>query len=91
MRLWYGYILKSPCPVVSWVLQSNRKPEKGGELLNNFEIALQITLKAMEEGYIVRKGENFCTGPDPIETANQFAAKQICDFYVETIRRLSEI
>lgn len=59
--------------------------------MNNFEIALQITLKAMEEGYITQKSENFCSGPDPIETANEFAVKQICDFYTETLRRLSEI
>lgn len=59
--------------------------------MNNFEIALQITLKAMEEKYILRKSENFCSGADPIETANEFAVKQICDFYTETLRRLNEI
>ena len=59
--------------------------------MNNTEIALQLTLKAMEESYITRKSENFCDGPDPIETANQFSAKQICDFYAKTLRRLNEI
>lgn len=59
--------------------------------MNNIDIALQITLKAMEEGYITRKSENFCSGPDPIESANQFSVKQICDFYTETLRRLNEI
>lgn len=59
--------------------------------MNNTEIALQLTLKAMEERYITRKSENFCNGPDPIEASNQFSAKQICDFYVETLHRLNEI
>ena len=59
--------------------------------MNNNEIALQITLKAIEEGYITQKSENLCEGPDPIESANKFSVKQICDFYAETLRRLNEI
>ena len=59
--------------------------------MNNSDIALQITLKALEDGYIARKSDTVCEGPDPVETANRFAAKQISDFYIEVLRRLNEI
>lgn len=56
----------------------------------NTDIALQITLKAIETGYIIRKGDSVCDGQDPVEAANQFSAKQISDFYLEILRRLNE-
>lgn len=56
--------------------------------MQNSEIALQLTLKAMELGLIRAKPENFFSGDNPWEEANEFAAKQVNDFYQETMRRL---
>jgi len=58
--------------------------------MNYDEIALQLTLKAMEQGFIQCKPANICKGPDLYEEANQHAVKQINDFYQETLRRLAE-
>ena len=52
------------------------------------EIALQITLKAMEHGLICQKPVNMFDGKDPWEAANQYTVKQVNDFYHETKRRL---
>ena len=56
--------------------------------MKNDEIALQLTLKAMELGIIKVKPENFFEGENSWEAANKYAAKQINDFYQETMRRL---
>ena len=56
--------------------------------MQNSEVALQLTLKAMELGLIRTKPENFFEGDNPWEAANEFAAKQVNDFYRETMRRL---
>lgn len=52
------------------------------------EIALQLTLKAMEQGLIVGKTFQAFDSEDPIEAANQYTAKQVNDFYRETYKRL---
>ena len=59
--------------------------------MNHKEIALQLTIKAMEFGLIKTKPENFFSGDDTWEQANQFAAKQVNDFYSETLRRLNNL
>lgn len=56
--------------------------------MQNSEIALQLTLKAMELGLIRVKPENYFEGDNPWEEANKFAVKQVNDFYQETMRRL---
>lgn len=56
--------------------------------MQNSEIALQLTLKAMDIGLIKVKPENFFEGDSSWELANTFAAKQVNDFYQETMRRL---
>lgn len=57
--------------------------------MDHKEIALQLTMKAMELGMIKCKPENFFSGEDPYEEANKFASKQINDFYQETLQRLN--
>lgn len=59
--------------------------------MNHKEIALQLTIKAMELGLIKTKPEKFFSGDDAWEEANQFAAKQVNDFYAETLRRLNNL
>ncbi len=50
------------------------------------EIALQLTLKAIETGLITKQDYNSSM---PIETANQLAAKQVSDFYENILKRLN--
>lgn len=52
------------------------------------EIALNLTMKAMELGLIGMKDMRSFDAEDPIEAANQYAAKQVNDFYRETYKRL---
>lgn len=59
--------------------------------MNNPEIALQLTLKALEQGMIIKKDNSLFDGNDPIEDANQHFAKQVSDFYEYTLKRLNEI
>ena len=54
------------------------------------EIALQLTLKAMETGLIVPKSLNTCKGPDLYAESTMDCAKRVNDFYQETMRRLRE-
>ena len=57
--------------------------------MDHKEIALQLTIKAMEFGLLQAKPENHFEGTNSYEEANQFAAKQVNDFYQETLRRLN--
>lgn len=59
--------------------------------MDHKEIALRLTVKAMEFGLIKAKPENFFSGDDTWEEANQFAAKQVNDFYQETLQRLNNL
>ncbi len=52
------------------------------------EIALQLTMKAMEHGLFFQKPLNMFAGDNPWEAANQYTVKQVNDFYQETKRRL---
>lgn len=52
------------------------------------EIALRLTEKAMELGFIQVKPEGSFGGENSYEEANRFAAKQVNDFYHETLQRL---
>lgn len=45
------------------------------------EIALQLTLKAMELGYIEKKSWKTFDGQDPLQASAEYAAKQISEFY----------
>ena len=56
--------------------------------MDKSEIALQLTLKAMEQGFILKKDFRTFEGDDPIEEANRYTAKQVNDFYQETLNRL---
>ena len=56
--------------------------------MDHKEIALQLTIKAMEFGLIQAKPLSNFSG-DAWEAANQFATKQVNDFYQETLRRLN--
>lgn len=62
--------------------------QKGGAKMDKAEIALHLTSKAMELGLIRVKPENFFEGENSFEEANKFAAKQVNDFYHETLQRL---
>lgn len=58
--------------------------------MNYDEIALQLTVKAMEHGLIKPMPVNMCKGPDLYSEASQHAAKLVNDFYQETMHRLEE-
>jgi hypothetical protein len=49
--------------------------------MENKEIALHLTLKAMEAGLISVKPSNHIRGDDPYEESTQHAIKQVSDFY----------
>lgn len=57
--------------------------------MNHAEIALQLTLKAMEHGLIARKDFKLFDDADPIGSANRDVAKQVSDFYEYTLKRLN--
>ena len=48
--------------------------------MDHKEIALQLTIKAMEFGLLQAKPENHFEGNNSYEEANQFAAKQVNNF-----------
>lgn len=51
------------------------------------EIAMQITLKAMDTGFI-KPGKSETNHNEHIEACNDFCVKEVCDFYkavLETI------
>ncbi len=57
--------------------------------MNVYEMALQLTLKAMETGFIVANRTN----SDSVEVKNEFNRKQVSDFYksmVETIENATD-
>ncbi len=54
------------------------------------EIALQLTMKAMETGLIAPKPTNFCKSEDPFAESTNDCVKRVNDFYQETMRRLQE-
>lgn len=49
--------------------------------MTNSEIAMQLTLKALEEGYIPKKSLNHFEVEDPFAEATKYAAAQVSDFY----------
>lgn len=55
------------------------------------EIAMQLTLKALEEGYIPRKAVNLFEGEDPFAEASKYAAAQVGDFYQRVFDALKNI
>ena len=57
-------------------------------MLDNKDIALQLTLKALELGYIPKKRENFFAGEDPFQETTKYAADQISDFFIEIYNKL---
>lgn len=52
------------------------------------EIALQLTLKALELGYIPKKTDNLFTGNDPTQEATKYAADQISTFFTEVYNQI---
>lgn len=55
------------------------------------EIAMQLTIKALESGYIPKKDWKTFEGEDPIEAATNYAANQISDFYKTIYDRLGKL
>ena len=53
------------------------------------EIALLLTLKAIETGLITKQDYKSIDSSMPIETANQLVAKQVSDFYENILKRLN--
>ena len=53
------------------------------------EIALQLTLKAIETGLITKQDYKSIDSSMPIETANQLVAKQVSDLYENILKRLN--
>lgn len=56
--------------------------------MDNKEIALQLTLKALELGYIPQKSENLFAGEDSPKEATKYAAEQISMFFIEVYNQL---
>ena len=56
--------------------------------MSNDEIALQITLKAIDAGILVGKPVNHC---ETYEEANRFGAEQVADFYEAIYARLKKL
>lgn len=59
--------------------------------MSNSEIAMQLTLKALEEGYIPKKSLNHFSGEDPFAEATKYAATQISDFYQKVYDSLGNL
>ena len=59
--------------------------------MNNSEIALQLTLKAMEEKLLLAKPISLCESAEPFEEANQFIAKQVNEFYSSVLNHLNNL
>ncbi len=83
IRIYYAYLLlKIPFFPVTIDIEFGRTFKKEVKLVSNDEIALQITLKAIELRLIqTRKSAS----PEHIELWNAFNAKQISDFYQAVI------
>ncbi len=57
--------------------------------MDHKEIALQLTLKAIECKLIQAKSLAYNTAEDPTNDCAMSAAKDVNDFYQETLRRLN--
>lgn len=57
--------------------------------MDHKEIAMQLTLKAMEVGYIPKKDIGFNDADDPYSDCTMSAAKNVNDFFQATLRRLN--
>ena len=49
---------------------------------------MQLTLKALEEGYIPKKSLNHFEAEDPFAEATKYAAAQVGDFYQRVFNAL---
>lgn len=58
--------------------------------MENKEMALQLTLKAMETGIISVKPHNHCTGDDPHGESTQHAIKRVSDFYRSMLQAINK-
>lgn len=52
------------------------------------EIAMQITLKAMDTGFI-RPGKPGANDNENYEVCNDFSVKQVCDFYTAVLETIN--
>lgn len=59
--------------------------------MDHKDVALQLTLKALETGYIPKKDWKICDGEDPMKAATEYTANQISDFYQTIYDRLGEL
>lgn len=59
--------------------------------MSNSEIAMNLTLKAMEEGYIPKKSINLFDGEDQFTEATKYAAAQVGEFYQRVLDAFNEI
>lgn len=57
--------------------------------MDHKEIAMHLTLKAMEIGYIPKKDIAYNGAEDPYGDCTMCAAKNVNDFFQETLRRLN--
>lgn len=57
--------------------------------MDHKEIALQLTLKAIECKLIQAKPLDYSIAKDPTNDSAMSAAKNVNDFYLETLRRLN--
>lgn len=58
--------------------------------MDNKEAALQLTLKAMENGLIFVKPPNHFNGNDNHQESTQYAIKQVTDFYCSMLQVISK-
>lgn len=54
------------------------------------EIAMQITLKAMDTGFI-RPGKPEANHNENVEACNDFSVKEVCDFYKAVLETINQV
>lgn len=57
--------------------------------MTNKEMAVQLTIKAIEFGLIQAKPANHCKAEDQYAEATQVAAQQVSEFYKSMVHTLS--
>lgn len=59
--------------------------------MNDKEIAMQLTLKAMETGAIIRFVANRDASNESVESANEKNSRFVCDFYKAMLETISSV
>lgn len=56
--------------------------------MSNEEIALQLTLKAIDAGFIITKNVTSFCNDEELEDENKYNAKQVNDFFDSVLRNV---